>query len=238
MSTTKPAKPLGKRAYGSIPHVPGSKAGEGEHYIDVGMWRLLAGRRPRRPNDWICCEEKLDGSNVAVAKLGGELHALIRAGYRAVDSPREMHHLFAAWVQSQRDRFDALLQDGERVCGEWLAQAHGTIYELHHEPFVAFDLMRGDVRALRSGFWPRERRQGFTHPRIVFVGEPLGFDQVRERLAYSGHGAAGPAEGCVWRLENGESVEFLAKWVRPDHTPGRYLPEVSGEEAVWNWRAK
>ena len=30
-------------------------------------------------------------------------------------------------------------------------------------------------------------------------------------------------------------VDYLVKYVRPDKEDGKYLPEVSGEEAVWNW---
>ncbi|KKL70160.1 hypothetical protein LCGC14_2107750, partial [marine sediment metagenome] len=33
-----------------------------------------------------------------------------------------------------------------------------------------------------------------------------------------------------------DRVLFLAKWVRPDKEDGIYLPEISGGEAVWNWR--
>jgi hypothetical protein len=50
------------------------------------------------------------------------------------------------------------------------------------------------------------------------------------------HGAIGHAEGVVYRIERHGRVDFLAKYVRPDKTDGCYLPEISGQEAVWNWR--
>ena len=41
----------------------------------------------------------------------------------------------------------AVLNDGERLVGEWLMQAHSTRYDLSGlEPFVAFDLMIEDKR--------------------------------------------------------------------------------------------
>jgi hypothetical protein len=43
-------------------------------------------------------------------------------------------------------------------------------------------------------------------------------------------------EGVVYRVERKGKVDFLAKYVRPDKVDGSYLPEVSGREAVWNWR--
>jgi len=38
------------------------------------------------------------------------------------------------------------------------------------------------------------------------------------------------------RVERNAKVDFLTKWVRPDKEDGRYLPDVSGQRAVWNWR--
>ena len=31
-------------------------------------------------------------------------------------------------------------------------------------------------------------------------------------------------------------VDFLAKYVRPEKVDGAYLPEMSGQTAIWNWR--
>jgi hypothetical protein len=31
-------------------------------------------------------------------------------------------------------------------------------------------------------------------------------------------------------------VDFLVKYVRPGKLDGMYLPELSGQESVWNWR--
>lgn len=40
----------------------------------------------------------------------------------------------------------------------------------------------------------------------------------------------------MYRLERKGKVEFLAKFVRADFSPGHLLPEISGGDAVWNWR--
>lgn len=235
--TTKAEKPLKKRAYGSIPHIPESQLGPGDHHIDEGCFRIMT-QRLRSSRDWVCCEEKLDGTCVAVVRIGSEIVPLIRAGYRCVDSPHEQHHLFDSWVRQPENmrRFSRLLNDGERLCGEWLAQACGTKYELQHEPFVAFDLMRGDERALRSEFWSRVLAYEFVTPRVLDSGGPICWPDMLANLCTSGHGAEGRPEGCVFRLENGSKVEWLAKWVRPGHVVGRYLPEISGFDPVWNWR--
>ena len=48
--------------------------------------------------------------------------------------------MFGNWVYENEERFRNVLNEGEQISGEWLAQAHGTRYELKHEPFVVFDI--------------------------------------------------------------------------------------------------
>jgi hypothetical protein len=192
--------------------------------------------KPRDRHDRIIVQEKLEGSCCAVCKVTGQILSLVRAGYRAQSSKYEQHHLFAVWVWENYDRFDALLDEGERLVGEWLAQAHGTRHDLQHEPFVAFDLMRGYQRAPFAEFTERVQRN-FVVPHLLHDGGPCSIERVQELLAGGGgHGALDGPEGAVWRVERRGKVDFLVKWVRPDKVDGRYLPEVSGQQEVWNWR--
>jgi len=230
-------KPLGQKAYGHIPHLPGSRVGPMDKRCEAGQARIVC-ERARDRHDCIVVHEKLDGSNVAVAKLESQIVPLVRSGYVANTSPFEQHQVFHQWVFEQHARFDALLGEGERCCGEWLMQAHGTRYALPHEPFVVFDLMRGFVRTVSAEVERRCRAQGFTTPRLLHTGPPLSVGRVLEMIETSGHGALDPTEGAVWRLEREGAVEFLAKFVRPEKRDGLYLPEVSGQPAVWNWRPK
>ena len=138
-------KPLGRKNYGHIPHLPGSRLGPGDHKCHEGQARI-ATLKARDKNDEIFVQEKLDGSNVGVARLGETIFPLGRAGYMASSSRFEQHRHFSNWAYANLERFMAVLRDGERVVGEWLMQAHGTRYKLTHEPFVAFDLMIEDER--------------------------------------------------------------------------------------------
>src|SRR5438477_7366986 len=146
-------KPLGGKAYGSICHLPGSRLGPGDHKLNPGQARILT-EKTRDKHDVIIVQEKLDGSNVCVARVGGVLIPLGRSGYPAISSKYEQHQLFAGWVFERLERFEFLVE-GERLCGEWLAQAHGTRYQLTRDPFVAFDLMRGGERAAYAEFLER-----------------------------------------------------------------------------------
>jgi hypothetical protein len=228
-------KPLGHRAYGSIPHLPGSRRGPADKGVNDGQARICT-VAPRDKHDHIFIQEKLDGSCVSAAKINGQVVALSRAGWLATTSPYEQHHLWAHWVREHYSRFDALLNEGERVVGEWLAQAHGTRYELRHEPFVAFDLMTATERLPYLMFSDRVTDQGFGIPVMIGLG-PISITEALERLGlYGQHGAIDPIEGAMWRVERNGKVDFLAKYVRPGKQDGIYLPEMSGQPAVWNWR--
>lgn len=231
----RPNKPLGHRAYGSIGHLPTSRLGPGDHHVHEGQAKICT-EKARDKHDTIIVQEKLDGSCVAVANIDGAIIALSRRGYLADTSPFEMHHLFAAWVRKNNGRFAAVLAPGERLVGEWLAQAHGTRYDLPHEPFVVFDLMVGHNRIVVDALLWRLAPVGFTMPYRIHTGGPITIVEVLPFLTKWGHGARDLVEGAVWRVERQGKVDFLAKWVRSDKVDGCYLPEVSGKEAVWNWR--
>lgn len=238
-------KPLGHKAYGSIAHLPTSRLGKGDHSIHSGQARICC-ERTRDRHDLVIVTEKLDGCCTAVARIGDQIIALGRAGWPASTSPYEMHHLFDSWVRQRESLFRSLLNDGERLVGEWLAQAHGTRYDLPHEPWVVFDLMREHSRAIMAEVVGRINLTGCDLWHASLMPKPIGHTgaisiaSVRQWLdrgnGHGGHGAIDPVEGAVWRVERKGKVDFLAKWVRPDKVDGRYLPEVSGGEAVWNWR--
>jgi hypothetical protein len=241
MFPPKNEKPLGCKAYGSIAHLPGSRLGPGDHKLTEGQARILT-QKPRDKHDLIVVREKLDGSNVAVARVKGELIALGRSGYRAITSPYEQHQLFALWVSENLATFE-FLEEGERVSGEWLAQAHGTRYSLCHDPFVAFDLIRGQIRETNEQLESRCKSAGLCLPQLLHVGGPISIAKVMtllegepgaRRNGY--HGAIDPVEGAVWRCERQGVVDFLGKYVRPEKKDGCYLPELSGAAAIWNWR--
>jgi hypothetical protein len=229
-------KPLGRKAYGHIGHLPQSRMGAGDHKVPEGQARIAC-LKVRDRHDRVIVQEKLDGSNVAVARYEGEIIPLVRAGYRAASSPFSQHALFHAWVFENNERFDRLLREGERLVGEWLAQAHGTRYFLTHEPFVAFDLMTEERRTPFDEFQARVMRE-FITPRVLHVGAgiPFSVEAALEAVKVSGHGAIDQVEGAVWRVERRGEVDFLAKYVRPEKVDGCYLPSMTGGEAVWNWR--
>lgn len=239
-------KPLGIKSYGHIAHLPGSRMGPSDHKCPEGQMRI-ATEKARDRHDHIIVQEKLDGSNVGVAKVDGKILPLTRAGYLASSSPYEQHWKFEQWVIKNQDRFMAVLNDGERLCGEWLLQAHGTRYNLMHEAFVVFDLMIGAERSTYDELIARVSPAEFITPKLLHRGDPLSIaDALRLLNKYGFHGALDEVEGAVWRVERNLPIEprkqserkwrvdFLTKYVRPEKKDGSYLPELSGNEVIWN----
>lgn len=239
-------KPLGGKNYGSIAHLPGSRMGPADHKCHEGQ-ELICLVRPRDKHDTIIVQEKLDGSNVGVAKVGGQILALSRAGYLASSSPYEQHHKFDAWVRENAERFDAVLREGERIAGEWLIQAHGTRYLLRHEPFVAFDLLRNGMQRTPWAELCERVEDEFHVPYTISVGPPVSIEDAMAELGeYGKHGAIDPVEGAMWRVERNELidkqlggerrviVDFLAKYVRSNKVDGCYLESFTGEGPVLN----
>lgn len=233
----KPAKPLGRKAYGSIPHLPGSRLGPGDHHCHIGQ-DVICTVKARDRHDRIIVTEKLDGGNVAIAKVGGNIIALGRAGYPAITSRFEQHHHFDWWVRAGVGRWSSLLGEGEAVHGEWLAMAHGTIYDLQHEPFVAFDLTRAGKRLPHDELQTRCDRHCITTAAVIHDGGPINIEDAMSLMGEFGrHGAREAAEGLVYRVERKGKFDFLAKYVRPDKDDGKYITEITGHPGYWHWRA-
>ncbi|MFA5344758.1 MAG: RNA ligase family protein [Candidatus Omnitrophota bacterium] len=234
-------KPLNQKCYGSIGHLPGSRVGKTDHYITDGQARI-ATVKGRDCHDVVIVQEKLDGACVGVAKINNELVALTRAGNLCVRSQFPHHHTFVEWMYRHYNRFNALLDEGERVVGEWLALAHGTLYNNQQkgwEPFVAFDLMKGTERLVYQLF-SRRVNKFFNTPPLISEGLPRTIDWVREECPESRYGGE-HVEGYIWRVErnpyakNGPYVDYLCKWVNPTYVAGKYLPEISNTLPVWNY---
>jgi hypothetical protein len=236
------------RVYPSIPHLPGSRCAE-DRTLPAAQARRLVGPSSARddPADEVIVQEKLDGSCVAVVRRDGRLLALGREGRPCAESGNEARRWFADWVADNASRLDPLVGDGEALVGEWLALVHGTRYALepHDAPFVPFDVLRDGVRLPVDALAARlAKGSGLAPPRIVHRGAPIAIaeaDRLLERTnkAREATKAIDPPEGLVYRLERGRArVVLVAKWVRPGKIDGSYLPENSGNDALYHWRPK
>lgn len=228
-------KPLGRKNYGSIGHLPCSRMGPADHHCHPGQQKI-ATEKARDKHDRIIVTEKVDGSNVGIANVDGTIFALGRAGYLAQTSRFEQHQLFAYWVREQEPYWRSVLKPGQRLVGEWMAQAHGTRYTLPRGPFAAFDLMEGERRLPFDVLANLCALHEIPMPKLLHDGGPLSVENAMALHGEGHHGCLDAPEGAVWRVERKGEFDFMAKWVRPDKIDGKYLPEISQCGPVWNWR--
>ncbi|MCK5726812.1 MAG: nucleotidyl transferase AbiEii/AbiGii toxin family protein [Thiotrichaceae bacterium] len=231
-------KILSHKAYYTIHHLPTSRLGSSERCISTQQNALLTNSDFHQESHTIIVQEKLDGSCVCAYRKDDEIFALGREGDLADSSPNESRRLWADWVAENEARFMAVLNDGERLCGEWLAMVHGTHYNLTHEPFVAFDLFTLTNKALNYNDF-RERIDhvdaAFIAPHLIHYGTPYHLELALKKLGTGHHGSTDNAEGLIWRLERNQRPAFKAKYVRHDKEDGCYLTEKTGQPEQWNW---
>lgn len=223
-------KPIGIKNYGSIPHLSNSKLGTGDHHVNEGQERILTTKK-RDKHDLILVFEKYDGSNVGIAKKDNKLVALTRSGYEAKTSPYKQHHIFSYWMHKNEDIFHQLLQEGERITGEWLYQAHGLMYDIKNDPIVFFDWF--DAQNNRKLF-EFLNNTPLPLPRLLHKGEAISVNELQSELNLKTEliKSHENPEGMVYRVERKGKVDFLAKWVRPDFETGKYIINV--DEPTYN----
>ena len=230
-------KPLGKKSYGSIPHLSNSKLGIGDHFIHEGQERILT-EKPRDKYDRIIVTEKYDGSNVGIAKIDGKIFALTRSGYEAKTSPYKQHHVFNDWVKEREELFFRMLREGERLCGEWMYQSHGMEYEVTGEPIVFFDWFNSDGTRHNYDFFETGCfLEGLNIPRLINDSVRIfKFDCLIEQLNKKSNAikSINNPEGMVFRCERNGEFDFMAKWVRSDFEAGKYIINKTDDELIYN----
>jgi hypothetical protein len=218
--------------YGSIPHLSTSKlTQQADKKIEMGQ-ELILTKKTRDWKDLVIVTEKLDGSNVGIIRKDGKLLAITRSGYLAIDSPYSQHHLFDTWVDYNQFTF-TWLREGWRVCGEWMAMAHGTEYNISGEsPFVAFDIIDdNNQRIPYLMFMHICISVKIQMVPLLHIGQPVSVNNAIKLMGDGHYGQTDKPEGFVYRVEREGKFDFAAKWVRADKEDGKFLECV---KSVWN----
>lgn len=210
-----------------------SKLGDGDYFITEGKENILT-KKTRDKHDTVLVFEKYDGSNVGIGKKDGNIFALTRSGYEASTGPYKQHHEFAKWVEENKEMFDYLLNEGERITGEWLLQAHGLIYNIKQKhPIVFFDWFDKNNQRL---IFANLQHTGLPLPRLLHVGSAIEVEDLipKLNLRTSNIRSIENPEGMVYRVERKDKVDFLAKWVRRDFEPGKYCIGVDEKDLIFH----
>jgi len=193
------------KAFASIQHLPGSKLIDAEDKL-LGAEQVKWLTQRRRTNaDMVIITEKVDGMNAAVLRRGDFLHPLIRKGYDCRANPLPWINAFANFVDEHALRFLSVLEDGERICGEWMVKTHTLTYKLPHEPFVAFDIIKDAERLPYLKFKERASAGGFITAGLVNMGEAMPPEMALGLLGDGYHGVVGKPEGLIYRYEDSHS---------------------------------
>jgi len=191
---------------------------------------------PKR--DKIYVTEKIDGANVGVYKKDGKLYPVMRKGYDARTSEWEFLRRFAGFVSDNLDRFDSLLSDGERVCGEWMIKTHSLLYKLPHEPFIVFDIIKGIEKPKRPSFTEiieRCEKHNFTITALIHEGGAISVQDSLDLLGDGFHGCQTAPEGVVYRYERDGKFYMSAKYVSNLSVGGDYMNDESAYNEWTNW---
>jgi hypothetical protein len=210
--------------YGSIAHLSTSKlTQQADKKISAGQETILT-KKARDWKDLIIVTEKLDGSNVGILKINGELKTIQRKGFSCSSSPFEMHRIFDKWVNNRYETF-GWIPEGWRIAGEWMIQSHGTIYDITNEsPFVAFDIFNDKNERINYLYFLKLCTiYGIQTTGLLHIGQPISIRNSIKLLGDGIYGNPEKPEGFVYRVERNSKVDFLAKWVRHDKEDGKYL---------------
>ncbi len=213
---------LTSASYKSIPHAFSHlKDNKKDGVITPGMQKLLFEKKQN--GNVVYVTEKVDGTNVGVWKLeDGSIVVTNRFGYACINSKRVFHRLFYNWVMENYEKFDTLLNPGERVCGEWLHTKHGTYYRDLPYLFVAFDIRISEERESYSVFFDRIEKAGLFAAPLLHKGPPIALPSLLPISKPFGDPLEG-SEGVVYRLERDNKFTFAAKILFRPEDAGKYF---------------
>jgi ATP-dependent RNA circularization protein (DNA/RNA ligase family) len=159
-------------------------------------------------------EEKMDGENLGLASVEGDLIAQSRGSYVALGGLQ--FRGLSSWLAPRRTLLAAALGEGLVMFGEWCADVHSVPYDSLPDWLLVFD-----VYDRRDGaFWSGDRRDALTAELGLATVPELFAGQcdipfLRTLLGTSRCGRE-PMEGVVVRREAIGRTLGRAKLVRPD----------------------
>ncbi len=165
----------------------------------------------------VIIEEKLDGANIGLSIVEGEIRIQNRGQY--VPQPFDGQYAkLDAWLQVHRHGILDTLEDHCILFGEWCAASHSIAYDSLPGLFLAFDIY--DRQA--GSFWTvADRNLLASHARLPVVPEiARGLFTLEEVISLVTESKScftdAPLEGVVLRREEGRELDRRAKVVRAD----------------------
>ena len=229
------------RNFGNIKHLIGSRLKDtGDTLLEESIQPYFTENLQFPKRDKLYVIEKVDGANVGVYKKDGKLYPVMRKGYDVRTSEWEFIRRFADFVTDNFTRFDGLLSDDERICGEWMIKTHSLFYKMQHEPFVVFDIIRGIEKPVRPSFAEiieRCENYDFITTAVIHEGSAINVREALRLLGDGFHGCMSFPEGVVYRYERDGTFEMSAKYVSNLDVGGEFMNDESKYNEWMTWES-
>jgi atypical dual specificity phosphatase len=178
-------------------------------------------------------EEKMDGANVGISIVDGQLAVQNRSHYVNEETSEQFKPL-KAWLQAHSDELWTILQPSWVLYGEWLHLKHSIHYTRLPDRFMLYDIWDGGRGVFLDAAAIDALVAGTTlvRTRVMFQGPTTLKDLVA--LASSAPSAFydGPVEGVYVRAEKDGAVTHRGKIVRTD-----FLERAGAGAEVVHWTA-
>lgn len=201
------------RSFPHISHLPGSKMIDDEDKLigeeDAGYVTC----KTRLKDDMVIVTEKIDGMNACIYRKDDHLYPLMRRGYDCRTSGISWIRAFSRYVEDNATRFMSILENNERICGEWMVKQHTLSYNLPGEPFVPFDIIYGtgknQIHCPYFKFRKIVSSIDLVPTGLVHAGVAIKPEDAMKLLGKGFAGVNGDPEGVVYRYENKDGIFIL-----------------------------
>ncbi len=218
------------KGYGSIPHLSTSKLNEkADKKICLQQEEILTTEKIKKGEEIIVLE-KVDGTNISIMKINNDLYGVVKSGYDVRTSNFEHIRKFQNFLDKNKQKYMKILKNGEKISGEWMIKTHSVLYNLPHEPFIAFDFQ--SLNKERFSYDELKEicdKYEIISTGLVHRGDSISAALAMDKLGNGFHGAINPPEGIVYRLERKGKVIFMAKHVR-EGINSQYM----NDESIYN----
>jgi hypothetical protein len=162
----------------------------------------------RFPNGPVRVEEKVDGADVALWRVGQRVEVMSRGGPGAMDRGRQLGRL-RSWAAERHQALHRLCANGTVVYGERLWRTHAVYYDALPDWLAVLDLRQDggwlDLRARDE----RAARAGLIVPPLVSAGLVVKDLGAAQRLIGASAWGSEPAEGIVLRRPDGARAKVV-----------------------------
>ena len=171
-------------------------------------------------NPSLTIEEKVDGANLGISLIDGEIRFQKR-GHWVVPASEEQFAKLESWASQHKHAILRILANGNRILfGEWLSSQHSVHYDSLPDWFLAFDVYEISTASFLSVTRRDEllKGSGINAVRTVHKGPMASMDQLVDLVLnletlYCRKGVS--AEGVYLRVDEEGKLKRRAKLVHP-----------------------